>query len=167
MQHEYLYEGKSYTVGVEKKEDIYRVTVGDRVHEVNVHPLAPGVISMIIDGRSVLAHTAEDEQGRIVCIRGVSYHLTDPALEAAAADAGEAHQAGNGTISTPMPGKIVEVHVKEGDAVEKGQALLILESMKMQNDITSDVTGTVKKIHFKAGDQAAFGEPLVEIEVEE
>jgi biotin carboxyl carrier protein len=51
--------------------------------------------------------------------------------------------------------------------VVKDQPLLVVESMKMQNDICSDVKGVVKKVHFKAGDQASFGDPLVEIEVEQ
>ena len=69
-------------------------------------------------------------------------------------------------IKTSMPGRIVKVFVKEGDKVREGQAVLVLEAMKMQNDIVSDVTGVVRKIHFKAGEQASFGEPLIEIDVE-
>jgi len=93
----------------------------------------------------------------------VPYHLAEPTEEVSAG--GGSAQGGDGMICTPMPGKIVTVHVKEGDEVEKDQPLLVVESMKMQNDILSDVKGVVKKVHFNPGDQASFGDPLVEIEV--
>ena len=113
----------------------------------------------------MLVHTARDDKGRIVCIGGVPYHLAEPSDEVTAGSG--SGQGGDGIICTPMPGKIVTVHVKEGDTVEKEQPLIVVESMKMQNDILSDVAGVVKKVHFAAGDQASFGEPLVEIDVEE
>jgi 3-methylcrotonyl-CoA carboxylase alpha subunit len=142
------------------------VKVGDRIHDVNASALSEGLLSMIIDGRSILAYTVRHEIGCIICIGGVPYELGAPAAEDSADRAGADHQTGDGVISTPMPGKIVAVHVKEGDRVTKKQPLLVVESMKMQNDILSDVDGVVKKIHFNPGDQAAFGEPLVEIETE-
>jgi biotin carboxyl carrier protein len=165
MQYEFLYEGNPYTVDIEQKGELFRITVGGRAYEVQAESMAPGLLSMILDGRSVLAHTARDERGRIVCIHGVPYHLGDLTDDEGAAGAAGG-QAGDGVITTPMPGKIVAVHVKEGDAVEKGQPLIVVEAMKMQNDLLSDVKGVVKKVHFGEGDQAAFGEPLIEIEVE-
>ncbi|UCG51319.1 MAG: hypothetical protein JSW58_14155 [Candidatus Latescibacterota bacterium] len=164
MQYEFLYDGKTYSVTVDKGKETFKVTLGDRTLEVNASVLSPGLLSMIVEGRSVLAHTARDDGGRIICIGGVSWVLSNPRAEENASGTG-ATGTGDGMITTPMPGKIVAVHVNEGDAVEKEQPLLVLEAMKMQNDILSDVKGVVKKIHFKPGDQAAFGEPLVEIEV--
>ena len=167
MQHEFVFDNETYAVRVERQGECYKVKLGDRIHEVNASALTEGLLSMIIDGRSVLAHTARLGRGCIICIGGVPYELKDPAAGDAGAGAGAAQQGGTGLIATPMPGKIVAVHVKEGDLVKKSQPLLVVESMKMQNDILSDVNGVVKKIHFKAGDQASFGDPLVEIEVEE
>lgn len=163
MDHEFLYNGETYDVKVERKDAVYQVTVGDRTHEVNASSLAEGLLSLVIDGRSVLVHTARDDKGRIVCIGGVPYHLAEPSDEVSAG--GGSGQGGDGVICTPMPGKIVTVHVKEGDAVTKDQPLLVVESMKMQNDILSDVAGVVRKVHFSAGEQASFGDPLVEIDV--
>jgi biotin carboxyl carrier protein len=162
MEYEFLYEGNSFSVSLEKQKDRYKVSVGDKIYEVCASSLSEGLLSLVMDGRSVLVHTAKDERGRIICIGGVPYVLNDPSEEHRGASGST--QAGDGIISTPMPGKIVEVYVKEGESVEKDQPLLVVESMKMQNDILSDVRGVVKKVHFKPGDQAAFGEPLVEIE---
>jgi biotin carboxyl carrier protein len=165
MHYEFNFKGETYPVTVEKREKAFRVKVGDRVHEVNASALSEGLLSMIIDDRSVLAYTARHEKGCIICIGGVPYELADPAAQDSAHGASADHRKGDGLITTPMPGKIVAVHVKEGDRVEKNQPLLVVESMKMQNEILSDVDGVVKKIHFNPGDQAAFGDPLVEIEV--
>lgn len=166
MEHEFLFDGNAHTVKVEKQNDRYRMTVGENSYEVDASPLSEGLFSMVIDGRSILVHTARDEQNRMVCIGGVPYSLAYPSDDYSA-DGGAGGGGGDGVIATPMPGKIVTVHVKEGDTVKKDQPLIVVESMKMQNDILSDVNGVVKKIHFKAGDQASFGEPLVEIEVAE
>ncbi|MFH2001671.1 MAG: acetyl-CoA carboxylase biotin carboxyl carrier protein subunit [Planctomycetota bacterium] len=167
MEQEYLYNSETLSIKVERKNDAYQATIQDRTYSVQAESLSPNLLSLLIDGRSVLVHTAEKDGERIVCIGGVPYVLLDPAsMEDYSSSQGEA-AGGNGVISTPMPGKIVAVHVKEGDAVKAGQALMVVESMKMQNDMVSNVNGIVKKVHFKPGDQASFGDPLVEIDVEE
>ncbi|UCH84274.1 MAG: hypothetical protein JSW50_00885 [Candidatus Latescibacterota bacterium] len=165
MEYEFLYNGESHSVSVEEKGGVYKVTLGDRVYEVNASMISPDELSMIVEGRSVRAFSARNDGERVVCIGGVQWVLGDPAGEEGAGGTGSAGGTGDGMITTPMPGKIVEVHVEVGDVVEKQQPLLVLEAMKMQNDILSDVNGVVKKIHFSPGDQASFGEPLVEIEV--
>jgi biotin carboxyl carrier protein len=67
-------------------------------------------------------------------------------------------------ISAPMPGKIVELLVEEKSQVQEGEAILILEAMKMQNEIITQVSGKVQKIHVKPGDSVAKDEALLEIE---
>lgn len=67
-------------------------------------------------------------------------------------------------LFTQMPGKVVKIFCKIGDKVEKGQTLLILEAMKMENEIKSGVTGQVKAIHVKAGDALENGVLMVEVE---
>jgi biotin carboxyl carrier protein len=67
-------------------------------------------------------------------------------------------------VSAPMPGKIVELLVEEQTLVKEGEAILILEAMKMQNEITTQVSGKIQKIRVKAGDSVAKDEVLLEIE---
>ena len=59
---------------------------------------------------------------------------------------------GGGSIRAPMPGRITNILVKEGEAVETGTPLLILEAMKMQNELTSPTRGLVKSIHVREGE---------------
>lgn len=70
----------------------------------------------------------------------------------------------SGELLTQMPGKIVKINVKEGDTVEPGDCVLILEAMKMENEIKCSVAGTVKAIHVKEGDALESGVLMVEIE---
>jgi pyruvate carboxylase subunit B len=69
-----------------------------------------------------------------------------------------------GDVSTSMPGNIVDVLVKEGDAVKAGQAVLITEAMKMETEVQAPIAGTVKAVHVAKGDRVNPGEVLIEIE---
>lgn len=67
-------------------------------------------------------------------------------------------------VSAPMPGKIVELLVEPNSRVKEGEPILILEAMKMQNEIITQVSGKIQKIYVKAGDSVAKDEVLMEIE---
>ncbi len=71
-----------------------------------------------------------------------------------------------GGLFTQMPGKVVKINSKVGDKVVKGQTLLILEAMKMENEIKSGIDGVVKAIHVKAGDALENGILMMEVEAE-
>lgn len=87
-----------------------------------------------------------------------------PAPKAAPAPAAApkvAAGAGEHSIDAPMPGKVVKLVASEGAAVKAGDVLLILEAMKMQNEITADADGTVKKFNVAAGQSVKAHESLV------
>ncbi len=64
-----------------------------------------------------------------------------------------------------MPGKVVQIGIKPGDKVTQGQTLLILEAMKMENEIKTSVDGTVKAVHVKVGDALEQGVLMIELDV--
>lgn len=70
---------------------------------------------------------------------------------------------GAGAIKSPLPGVILEIHVKEGDTVKIGQKLLVLEAMKMENNINSDKDGVVSSIKVSKGDNVMEGDILLVI----
>ncbi len=80
-----------------------------------------------------------------------------------AAGGGAGGGGGNGTITVPMQGTIVKIEVEVGQAVEAGQSLLVLEAMKMENQINSDVSGTVAEIKVSAGDTVGGGDTVMVI----
>lgn len=69
-----------------------------------------------------------------------------------------------GAIYPPMPGKIISVKVKSGDKVKKGEILLILEAMKMQNEIRAEFEGIVKEVKVKNGDAVSANDVLVVVD---
>jgi biotin carboxyl carrier protein len=100
-----------------------------------------------------------------VASRTLSYEvkLTDPKrLRGSAASAGQTD--GIVEIRTQMPGKVVRVYVKAGDAVNEGDGVLVVEAMKMQNEMKSPKAGTVKAIHFAEGATVNSGDVLAIIE---
>ena len=76
----------------------------------------------------------------------------------------KASQAGNISVTAPMPGKILSIKVKEGDSVHSGDVLLVLEAMKMENDIVAPKDGKVVAVNVKAGDSVESGAVLVSLE---
>jgi len=72
-----------------------------------------------------------------------------------------------GTLDAPMPGTIIEVLVKEGDTVERGAPLLVLEAMKMEHTIAAPAAGTVKAVRFGKGEQVREGMQLIAFEADE
>ena len=85
-----------------------------------------------------------------------------PAPKAAApAPAAKPVAAGSATISAPMPGKVLEVKVKAGDAVKSGDVLMILEAMKMQNEIMAPADGTISDVRVSAGQTVGTGDVMI------
>jgi 3-methylcrotonyl-CoA carboxylase alpha subunit len=76
----------------------------------------------------------------------------------------EAAASGEGAVRAPLPGKIIDLRVKPGDKVSKGQPLLVLEAMKMEHTLAAPADGTVKTVRYAVGEQVAEGAELVEFE---
>ncbi len=83
------------------------------------------------------------------------------APKAAPAPAAKPVAAGSATVAAPMPGKVLEVKVKAGDAVKSGDVLLILEAMKMQNEIMAPADGTVSDVRVSAGSTVNTGDVMI------
>ena len=97
-------------------------------------------------------------------IDGKAAPAAKPAPAAAPAAAPVAAAAGASKITAPMPGTILGVNVKEGEAVKAGQPIFVLEAMKMESDITAPVNGTVRGITVRKGDAVEAGKLLCSIE---
>jgi 3-methylcrotonyl-CoA carboxylase alpha subunit len=72
-----------------------------------------------------------------------------------------------GSLTAPMPGSVIEVLVKEGEAVEQGRALMIIEAMKMEHTIIAPVAGRVAQVRFAPGEQVKEGDQLIALEAKE
>jgi biotin carboxyl carrier protein len=116
-----------------------------------------------IDGEKVVLEVKR-EGGR-VSVGGREYgvRMTDPKhLRGAGALGGE--QGGRAQVKAPMPGKVVRVLVEAGQVVEAGQGLVVVEAMKMQNELKSPKSGTVSEVRAAAGSTVNAGDVLVVVE---
>jgi biotin carboxyl carrier protein len=124
------------------------------------------VYSFIVDGKSYEAYVYPGEEDWQVLLQGQLYPVIvederEKRLRAAAggavADTGEYH------MKAPMPGMVVSISVEEGQKVEKGQVLVILESMKMQNELKSPRAGKINRIRVKSGDSVEQRQTLLSV----
>ena len=140
-------------------------------HPLNLDPssadaieVEPGIYSILLDGRSYEVKLEPSEDGVYATVDGHRYQVQvgDPRrLPRARA---VLSTAGRQKISSPMPGKVVRVLVGEGDQVETGQGLLVVEAMKMQNEIRSPKAGRIVSLRATEGAAVSGGETLAEVE---
>ena len=124
----------------------------------------PGVYSVLKDGRSYEARVEETASGLVVVIDGHRFEveIRDPRQWTRKSDSAGSH--GVQHLSAPMPGKVVRVLVAAGEEVEAGQGLVVVEAMKMQNEIKASRAGRVLKVSAKEGATVSAGEDLVTME---
>ena len=157
-------EGKQFLVEI---IDEKHVSVDGKVYEVDFESVSgQPVYSLIVDGRSHESYIYQGEENWQVLLRGRLYPVTvederEKRLRAAAgggvAETGEFHR------RAPMPGLVVAVHVTEGQQIKKGQVILILESMKMQNELKAPRDGTIGRIRVKAGETVEQRQTLLSV----
>ncbi len=124
----------------------------------------PGVYSVVLGGRGFEARVTAGAEGFTVEVSGRRFHVEvrDPRNARRRTDAGLT--GGRQNILAPMPGKVVRLLVQPGDAVEAGQGLVVVEAMKMQNEMKCAHAGTVREVRAAAGDTVTAGQVLVVIE---
>jgi biotin carboxyl carrier protein len=129
--------------------------------EFSLEPLAAGSYSVLIEGRSYAVIVGPGNEIQVNG-RTLSVEVFDPRSMRArgAAGAGEGRQ----KIAALMPGKVVRLLVAQGDTVESGQGLVVVEAMKMQNEMKSPKAGRVAEVRTRTDATVAAGEVLVVIE---
>ena len=158
---------QSYTVEIEENgRSVYRISVDGNEFLVDGKKTGRTNFSLIVDNRSfeIEVDNTDDEYRVLVDGRNYRIHLVDERrVRVGAAQSGLQLQ-GRQMVSVPMPGKIIAVLVAIGDAVEMGQGLVIVEAMKMENEVRSPISGEVKEIKVKPGDTVEGGALLVIVE---
>lgn len=145
----------------------WRVVVGGVEQVVDARELRPGSWSLIVDGRSWVVDLDHRKRGTVVLARGTE---TPIAVEdarrrrlAAAVTREGSGGAGGEVVRAPIAGKVVKVLVEAGAEVQAGQAVAVLEAMKMENEIKASQAGAIKEVHVTAGQSVETNEPLLTI----
>lgn len=162
-------DGRDRTVSVEgplpESEARFRVAIDGEVREVDARAVRPGTWSVVVAGRSFMVDL-DRRRGAIAASVGASEAVlqVEDALHRRLATAAQPRGAKRGeTIRAPIAGKVVKVLVAPGDTVAPGAGVLVLEAMKMENELVSERGGTVTKVTAQPGQAVETGELLVEL----
>jgi biotin carboxyl carrier protein len=137
---------------------------GGPEHDAQVEAPEPGVYSILMNGRSYDARVEEAPGGiLVVVIDGFRFEVEVRDPRRRAGRPGAKGVDGVQSLTAPMPGKVVRVLVNTGDAVEAGQGLVVVEAMKMQNEIKAPRPGRVLALPAREGATVAAGEVLATI----
>jgi 3-methylcrotonyl-CoA carboxylase alpha subunit len=148
-----------FDVQVQDGRDGTEVSVAGRSFHLDLDPVGPGVFVVREGGRARTLHLVRDGAAVHLSWGGVAYTLTE---EREGARAARRHD--KGALEAPMPGRVAAVRVAAGQRVTKGEELLVVEAMKMENALRAPRDGVVRAVHVSPGDSVAPGRPLVEIE---
>jgi len=164
-------DNKPLNFTVEKStKETYHVTAPDGRHEATIRFCSEGYLEMILDGQQMEFYVSGDEDGTgYVSYKGFIFKvMRNDVLSGSQAILGSLDHSGgknDGKIISPMPGKVIKINVGKGDEVKKGQTLLIVEAMKMENYIAAPSDGVVEEINVKVGDMVNSSIKLVELKV--
>lgn len=158
-------DGEQRTISIERDGQNLAATIDGRPMQVEVSEPEPGVYLVKADGHVFEASVAGAQNTFAVSLRGHQFEvgITDPKrLRGAGSDA--EHASGRAEIKTAMPGKVVRILCTAGDHVEKGDGVIVVEAMKMQNEMKSPKAGVVAEIKAVEGATVTAGDVLVIIE---
>lgn len=159
--------GEVTQVKIEESGDLYNVTIGDRTFVVDhKHMEGLGSLSLLIDSRCFEASVAAHDKSKLITINGEKFDidLTDELSFLAGTPTVHHGSMDEEIVKTPMPGVVVAIEVKAGQRVDAGSPVVIVEAMKMQNEISTVCGGLVKEILVREGDIVESNQKLVVVE---
>ena len=136
----------------------FSFTIGGQKYDTTVKEIETNVAEVVVNGTSFIVEFQKKESKKVKAA-----HVAAPTAAPTASPVA-AKPAGAAVVKSPLPGSIVKVMVKPGDSIKKGDTLLTMESMKMENVVASEYTGIVKNVLVQAGQNVMQDDKLVEIE---
>jgi biotin carboxyl carrier protein len=159
--------GREHRLDVRSDRDGLRVRLDEQEVRVDLLRVNAALYSLLIGGRSFEVDLLEVEEGFMVLVDGQPFHVEiqdEQERRLRAAVGKEGARAAKRTVAAPMPGKVVKLLVKPGDAVKAGDGVIVVEAMKMENELKASAPGTVKEVRVAEGKAVGAGEVLVVIE---
>ena len=166
MKYHVVLGGEAHAVTVEREGGGFRVVLGELSVHVDVGVLSDGsAYSLLIDRRSVDVAVEEQPRDRLDLLIGGRRYGTEVygEREWLARSIQPAGAEGEAIVRADMTGIVRELLVAPGEAVTRGQTLLILEAMKMENEVKAQVDGRVTRLAVEAGSTVSLGDVLAEI----
>jgi biotin carboxyl carrier protein len=165
MIYEVTIAGTAHKVELVRANSAWRCHLDGREFPLDVSSIQNGVLSLLVNGKSyeVKQEITASESNIVVGSQRFAAIVRDPR---SLRSRGSSHVGGEGVkkVTASMPGKVVRILAPAGAHVEAGQGVLVIEAMKMQNEMKSPKKGTVKKVHVTEGAPVEAGQALAEIE---
>lgn len=168
MKYTTKFDGDERCFQIERHAGVLTARIGDKTFGLDLALVGDGAtFSLFVDGRSYDVVADVQREQVTVQMLGEQFvvHVEDERERAAHAVAGH-KKGGKRELRAAMPGIVVDVKVAVGDNAAEGQTLVVLEAMKMQNELASDADGIVDRILVSAGDSVAGGAVLVTLKPE-
>ena len=170
-------EGRPYHIECQRDDqnpDLFHMTLEGRAYRIDARRMPSQIVSLLIDNKSYdvdierIAKKSDTLDGRIhVRVRGrvMRFEILDERrMKMKEAQGFRFDVGGVVSIDSPMPGKIIKILAKEGEEVKEGQGIIVVEAMKMENELRSPKAGRVRDIKVKEGDAVEAGAKLATIE---
>ncbi len=158
---------QTYDVEVEEHEGELRVRIGGKWRSVDLERISEGArYSLLLDGRPSNIFAEESPHGYHIVIGSRLFAITTPGpvrgrRAGGPEDMDATTNTGEWVLTSPMAGVVQEVLVEPGDEVEAGQVVIVIEAMKMQNDLRARRAGTVKAVYVSVGQRVDQAAPLL------
>lgn len=159
--------GGERRVAVRRRGEGWEVTLDGATHRVDAVHAGDGLLSLLIEGAQHEVAVHREGAGRYWVAgarNAVAVEVTDPLTHLAR----ESHRAAGATglerVTAYMPGRVAAILVEEGEEVAAGQGVMVLEAMKMENEIQTERPGTIRRLLVEPGQAVEGGQPLFEIE---
>jgi biotin carboxyl carrier protein len=165
MTYEVAIDGKQYHLELERDRGRWVCRLNGREIQMDAVLARPDVVSVLIDGKAYEIKRERTATDMHLWVGSARYEavLRDP-RSLRSRKGGAADEKGPKKLLAPMPGKIVRVLIAEKGEVEAGQGILVVEAMKMQNELKSPKKGIVQKLAVREGDNVNAGDVLAVVE---
>lgn len=165
MITQYTHQGKCIECTLEKKEDYYLYSDGEKEFMAKIDPISSHEYLLTVNGRTYRTCAVMDNDHIFIHLQGNQYCFKLDDKDSATSSSGKDSDQESGRITAPMPGRILRINVSIGDEIKEGQCLAIVEAMKMETDLNAQSDGVVKAVLKNENDQVDAGELILEIEV--
>ena len=155
----YEHKNHVYNVTTERREKYYFITYDNAEYRVEAEETRHGQLKIKVGDRLIKAIITEGDKEKFVFVDGDVFKVKPVELTGTR----KIKKKDEGDLSSPISGKVVNVKVKNGDSVKKGDILMVIEAMKMEYLIRAPYNAKVKKVNFKEKDQIEIGQNTVDL----
>ncbi len=163
MINQFRFEEDLIEANLSVTPDGNEVVIGENRYMVSM--ISRGKFRVETNGITKVVCCITEKNKAYIDIEGLLIDLAIPSDDESGASFSAGSSLAKDKIFAPMPGKIVKLLVTEGDKVDAKQPMVIVEAMKMENQVNSPAAGVVKKINFKDGEQVGTEIPIIELEI--